>query len=349
MVKPIPAYKRIMEYVRERIKNGEYRPGDRIPSENELAKMFDVSRLTARRAIEKLADEGLLIRVPGLGTFVSGISEEKTIYVGVVIEDLFDTRGRTMTLGIMETLRSFSIYPVLFSGGERGRKSAPKKLKELLDEDVRGLIVSPFPELVNSGVLDVYISKNIPVIFIDRRVLGAYERIPVVESDNFIGGKMLGEHLRKKHGVRRALFVTSDGFEMSSVADRYRGFVEGFEGDVDSFVGGCEDIVENLLDMVSKKSYDAVFFCHDLIALTGLTVLLKGGVRVPEDIKIVGFDDRIVAKFPWPRLTTVRQDFEEMGKTAALLLVKMLRGESVPLQTKIPVEFVLRESCGCAL
>ncbi len=346
MKSPLPAYRRIMEFIRERIEKGDYGPGDRIPSENELARIFNVSRLTARRAIEKLADEGLLIRVPGLGTFVSELSKDKITYVGISIEDLSDTRGRTMTLGMVETLRSFSVYPILTQGG---KDRVLKKLRELLDEGVKGLIISPFPELSKSGILDVYLSRNIPVVFIDRRIVGKYEVVPVVESDNFMGGRMLGEHLKKRHGVRRALFVTIDGFDISSVLERYEGFKEGLKGNVDTFVGKSEDISRELPEMVLKNGYDAIFFCHDLIALTGLTALLRVGVRIPEDVKIVSFDDRIVAKYTWPRLTTVRQDFEEMGKLSALILLKLMKGERVSKENKIPVELVVRESCGCEM
>ncbi len=346
----MPAYKRIMEHIRSEMKSGKYAPGDRIPSENEIARMFGVSRLTARRAIEKLADEGLLIRIPGLGTFVSDISrveEEKMVYVGVAIDDMMDARGRAMIFGIMETLRNFSVYALLSSANSKGGEFLIKKLKEFLKEGVKGLIISPFLHLVKSGILDVYRSRGIPVVFIDRNVKGFYTDFPTVESDNRLGGKLLGEHLRKKHHVENALFVTSEGFEISSVLNRYEGFKEGLLRDVDHLVGNIDEIKKELPKVLKRKKYDAIFFCHDLLAITGLTVILREGLRIPEDIRVVSFDDRILSKFPCPRLTTVRQDFEEMGKTAALLLVKLMKGEDVPFETRIPVELVVRESCGC--
>ncbi len=345
---PLPAYRRIMEYIREEIKNGNYSPGDRIPSENELARMFGVSRLTARRAIEKLADEGLLVRIPGLGTFVSSISKEESVtYVGVAIDDLLDTRGRTMIFGITETLRNLSMYAILSSANTKGTEHLVRKLKEFLEEDVKGLIISPFPELMERGILDVYIKRGIPIVFIDRSVRGWEGKIPVVESDNRTGGKLLGEHLRKKHGLKKALFVANEGFDISSVRDRYEGFTEGFKGHVDSVVASLEDIKKLLPRMIKDEGYEAIFFCHDLLAIAGLTTLLKSGIMVPEEVKIVSFDDRILSKFPSPKLTTVRQDFEEMGKTAALFLVKRIRGEEIPERTLIPVELIVRESCGC--
>ncbi|MDR1650467.1 MAG: GntR family transcriptional regulator [Synergistaceae bacterium] len=67
----IPLYQRLYDYIRERIDGGEYRPGDRIPSESALCAMLNVSRVTARSALQKLADDGILVKSHGRGTFVA--------------------------------------------------------------------------------------------------------------------------------------------------------------------------------------------------------------------------------------------------------------------------------------
>ena len=69
-IKGIPQYVRIRELLRKAIQEGQFQVGDQIPSETELAEIYDVSRMTARRAVNDLADEGLLVRQSGLGTFV---------------------------------------------------------------------------------------------------------------------------------------------------------------------------------------------------------------------------------------------------------------------------------------
>src|SRR5579872_6100582 len=68
---PIPLYRRISDELRAKIESGEYRPGDRLPSELELARAHNVSRITSRQALDLLGSEGLLVRRQGMGTFVT--------------------------------------------------------------------------------------------------------------------------------------------------------------------------------------------------------------------------------------------------------------------------------------
>lgn len=81
-----PAYSLIMDYVKNKILSKELKPGDKVPSENELAKIFNVSRLTARKALENLEYESMVTRIQGLGTFVASAQEPlKGRRIGVLI------------------------------------------------------------------------------------------------------------------------------------------------------------------------------------------------------------------------------------------------------------------------
>ncbi len=172
-----------------------------------------------------------------------------------------------------------------------------------MEEKVSGLIISPVSGLEKSAVFKKLSSE-----------------IPVVESNNYHGGYLLGEHLKEVHNAKKAFFNTQEGTKMSSVKERYEGFKKGFKGQVDILE---VDDIENL--------YDSLFFCHDLLTLSGMFVLLRNGYKIPEDIRVVSFDDEIVTKYAFPRITTVRQNFGEIGK-----------------DEHIPVELVVRESCRCS-
>ena len=345
---PKPPYKLIMDFLREELKI-RYSPGDKIPSENELSKMFGVSRMTARKAIDRLVNEGLLVRVPGIGTFVSEVSKlskNNITYVGVAIVNVSDIRGQAMVSEITRTLRNFSVYAIFIDVDKKFSENLEKKLSYLMEEDISGLIMSPINGLEKSVVFKKLLEK-IPVIFVDRTISG-FENIPVVESNNYHGGYLLGEHLREVHNAKKALFITEENLNISSVRERYEGFKKGFKKRVDILeLNHVEDLKEVLPKIVKTKGYDSIFFCHDLLTLSGMFILLMNNYKIPEDIKIVSFDDRIVAKYAFPHITTVRQNFGEMGKIAALFLVKLLRGEKIPKTEHIPVELVVRESCGC--
>ncbi len=348
MIRPKPPYQVIVDYLKEQVLTS-YSPGDRIPSENELAKMFNVSRLTARKAIEKLVNERLLVRVQGIGTFVSDVSkyqENAPKYVGILIQNKFDERGWSLVAGIERTLEEFRLRAMMVDLDWTNPKQISKRIKSLLKQDVVGFIISPNDVLLNSKVFDDLMKTGFPMVFVDRSVEGL--KVVTVESSNYQGGLLLGRHLRKNHDVHRAVFVTEEPLSLTSVRERYEGFKQGLKGQVEAvkLKEGLKSF-EKVITMVKKDGIDAIFFCHDLLAVHGVTVLLREGLKIPEDIRIVGFDDREVAKYVYPTLTTIKQDFEALGEGAALMLVKLLKKENVPEREQVPVRLVVRGSCGC--
>ncbi|MCX7846010.1 MAG: substrate-binding domain-containing protein [Dictyoglomaceae bacterium] len=344
---PKAPYKVITDFLRERIYR-EYGPGDKIPSENELANMFKVSKLTARKAIDKLVGEGLLVRVQGIGTFVSDLArfnKNSVKAVGVLIMNRFDDRGLSIVGGIVKTLERFYINPIVVDIAQNEERYISHKLKALVNQEISGLIVSPTQTLLEVPIFKKLLSENFPIVFVDRTIEDV--DIPTVESDNYLGGVLLGKHFRKNHNVKRALFITQEGFELTSVKDRYEGFKEGLCSDVDIFISEKVETIREIIPQIKKGDYDGIFFCHDPLAIGGLFILWEAGIRLPEDIKVVSFDNRDIAKYALPKLTTVKQNFEAIGEESALFMVKILKGEEVPKRSKIPVELVVRNSCGC--
>jgi len=310
--------------------------------------MFGVSKLTARKAIDKLVSEGLLVRVQGIGTFVSDfikLNKNSIKSVGVIIMNRFDDRGLSISGGIVKTLERFYINPIIVDINQNEVKYISHKLKVLINQGVSGLIISPTQILLEVPIFQNLINENFPIVFVDRTIEDIC--IPTVESDNYLGGVLLGKHLRKVHNVKKAIFITQEGFELTSVKERYLGFKEGLCNDVDIFIADKLEKIKDILPDIKRKLYDGIFFCHDPLAIGGLFFLWESGIKPPQDIKVVSFDNRDIAKFALPKLTTVKQNFEAIGEEAALFMTKILRGEKVPNRIKIPVELVIRNSCGC--
>lgn len=95
----------------------------------------------------------------------------------------------------------------------------------------------------------------------------------------------------------------------------------------------------------SKVSFDAVFAGSDVIALSAIRAVTAAGLRVPDDVAVVGFDDIAPAAHSNPPLTTIHQDLARGAHTMVDLLFRRMAGEETPSAT-MPAELVVRESCG---
>lgn len=342
-----PVYILIMDYIKGKILSGELKPGDKVPSENELAKRFEVSRLTARKALERLEYEGIVTRIQGLGTFVASFPNTlKGKKIGVLISNYQDTRA-AMLFGILKTFQKFSMDVIPFNAEAEIMNpiNEEKLLKELLRLGIVGLIMEPRITSLSNHFLMGLIRENFPVVFVDRTIEG-FPKVPAVLSENRSGGRMIGKHM-KKHGISRALFVTEEPLEVSSVKERYEGLKEEIKEVHYELVIDYDKDFMRITNQVVANDIQAIFFCNDYLAVRGITFLKDQGKRIPGDLSVYGFDDLRVSIYTNPRLTTVKQDFQAMGELAALQLVKKLLGESVEPEKHIPVTLVVRESCGC--
>ncbi|HOJ88633.1 MAG TPA: GntR family transcriptional regulator [Pseudothermotoga sp.] len=342
-----PAYVLIMDYVRNRILSKELKPGDKVPSENELARMFNVSRLTARKALENLEYESMVTRIQGLGTFVASAQEPlKGCRVGVMITNYQDTRA-SLLFGVVRTLQKFSVNVIPFNLDISFASPfhEEKVLRELMKLEIKGLIIEPRITSLSDTLLVSLIKENFPIIFVDRAIDG-FPKVSVVISDNRTGGQLIGRHM-KKHHISNALFVTEEPFDVSSVRERFEGIKHEIANVSWKMIGDYDRDFEMLTEYIRKEEIQAIFFCNDYLAIRGITYLKEYGKNIPRDVSVYGFDNLRVSVYAHPRLTTVNQDFQAMGELAALQLVKIFLGESFSYEERIPVSLIVRESCGC--
>jgi DNA-binding LacI/PurR family transcriptional regulator len=106
-------------------------------------------------------------------------------------------------------------------------------------------------------------------------------------------------------------------------------------------------LVARLLE--AKVAFEAVFAVNDETAIGAIRGLEEAGLRVPDDVRVVGFDDIGMAAWVRPALTTVQASPRVLGRTATEVLIARIRGRPTALETRIPTSLVIRASCGCAL
>jgi LacI family sucrose operon transcriptional repressor len=193
------------------------------------------------------------------------------------------------------------------------------------------------------------VSMDIPVVMIERKL---EEGTIVIQCDNYMGGKLAAEHLIAKGCKSLIHFSGIDKEDMPADA-RAEAFVDVCEKKgVKHYEKKCSVNVYNKLDYHEhiKKALqevgdaDGVFASSDLIAAQVIQVCTDFGIKIPEQLKLVGFDDVDIAQLTTPSITTIRQPIKEMSEWAVEAIKKRLDGQVVPEQIKLPVTLIERQS-----
>jgi LacI family transcriptional regulator len=200
------------------------------------------------------------------------------------------------------------------------------------------------------GYVQALSQARIPVLTIDHP--RAHAEFPSIAADSYGGARAAMAHLAEL-GHRRVAFV-GGAPELQSAHDRRRAYddavaVLGFARDDrlvlegDYTLEGGRRAAEEILKL--RKRPTAVFAANDLSAFGLMAVLQQRGLRVPEDISVIGFDDLPAAAQWHPALTTVRQPIDELGRAAVNTLLALISGLGAPAtQVTLPTELVVRDS-----
>ena len=256
--------------------------------------------------------------------------------------------------GIKERAVASNFDLLLFSGHISADFSAEYSyVARCRRHHIEGVILMGFsrtdPELMH------LLSEQIPIVAIDLDLVGA--RATYVTSDNVEAAATVVQYLRvldytriahisgilaSRPGIDRILGYRS-GLERAELPFREDYLVEGDFYESTGYAG-----MERLLAL--EQPPEAVFCASDMMALGAIRAAHAAGLRVPEDIAIVGFDDAAFASMMEPALTTVRQDKAGLGAAACEALMRIIdQASSTPPVVILAADLVVRESCGAAL
>ncbi len=250
--------------------------------------------------------------------------------VAIVVLDVSNPFFTDVVHGAEEAVEQAGGMLIVCNSGEDQARER-RHLDMLEEQRVRGLLVTPVGDGHHKR-LERLIKRGIPVVLVDRGT-GEPNRCSV-SVDDVLGGRLAAQHLLEC-GHRRIAFVGGP-FSIRQVADRHAG-AEAVLAEQDgielqtvqtrtlSATAGRE-AAEAICAMPPARRPTAVFCANDLLALGALQGLVTGGLRVPQDVAIVGYDDIDFAAAAAVPLTSVRQPREQLGRTAAELLLEEADG-----------------------
>ena len=243
-----PMYRQIFDDLIRGISDGTYSAGARLPSEKELADLYSVSRITSKKALEMLADRGIIMRKPGKGSFVldssrQNLEQQDLNYENTadsesgdesgrqntegsrqlfgVIMDMFDpTFGCELLQGIeyeCRRLRTDIMLRFTYGSGEEEARA----ISEMRSRGAQGiLLMCSQNETYNEDVLKLCVEKY-PLVFFDRDMKGL--PVPAVTTDNYTASCELTEYLINK-GHKKICFASHSSMQTSTVKERFYGY-----------------------------------------------------------------------------------------------------------------------------
>lgn len=278
------------------------------------------------------------------------LANQCTNTIGLIFSDISSEFFVPMLRGIQSGAR-LDGYRLLISihGALADEAQTPLPLGE---HNTDGVLV--FVNSVPDSELQRFEQMGFPVILI-HRTTPEQVNMPSVTVENKKGARMLVDHLIQVHNCQRIAFLTGqEGHEDSHWREMgYRESLTAHHIPFDPQLVAAGGFNRHQARAAVQKwlqdgtELDAVFAGDDEAAIGVLDAFADAGVRVPQDVAVVGFDDIYLAQNLNPPLTTVRAPTEEVGSLAAKQLVRLIQGETVEPLLLLPTELVIRQSCGC--
>jgi len=327
----------------------------------DIAKKLKVSPATVSRglqdhpSISKKTKKKIFEMVEQMGYrtnhFARNLRQQETKTIGVIVHEL-NSNFITSVLAGIEKVTTEAGYDIIIAHSSESAKKEAANAKNLFNKRVDGLIASLSFDTTNLDHFKPFFDKGVPVLFFDRVEQDGNNTVVVI--DNTRCGYIATSHLIEQ-GCKRIAHVTSS-LQRNVYSLRYKGYQDAlFDNKIpldekllivsDLSEQAGIDAAKQLIKM--KPMPDGVFLTNDFVAAVCMRTLKEHGVRIPEDIAVVGFNNDAIGKLIEPALTTINYPGIDMGEIVARNLINHLKGISDIKQTNTIIvrsELIVRQS-----
>ena len=362
LAKPRPLYLQIVDDIKSKIEKGYYNIGDSIGSQQQLAGEYDVSLITVKKAIAELVNQRILFSRVGKGTYVARKQPvpdfTKMTTIGLVLRDL-NTPFFSRIVESVERYSSEKNFNLLLSTSSSREEKEETQIRHFLDIGVSGMIIASMTcQYKATSTIRKLHDDGFPYVMVSYM---DDKDINFVGTDHEYGAFLATEHLIKL-GYKKIGHINT---EKGNILGEMR--LSGFAGALSQYNIPCKE--EYIYRMPLTENADeytigyeigsrflrlsdrpqALFVYRDLVALGFQRAVLDGGLKVPEDVAIVGFDNIRRGAVAPVHLTTVHQPTEEIGRIAIQMLSDQIEGKPIRNRVILKPHLVIRDSCGATL
>jgi LacI family transcriptional regulator len=354
--KPSFLYRQLADLLRKEIESGGLKPGDMLPSMDDLAEKYNINKATVRQAIADLMSSGMVFSVPAKGTFVSDPSQHRTAATKRLSIGWISTVGDSGNTGryhteimdaVREHVQALGGHLLVFSAAKMTTSNFYNAIGEA---NLDGAVVVGPPK---EDPMKRIILSDLPVVMLDDRLRS--RRIDSIMVDNEGGGYQAVEHLASL-GHKRFAFV-SGPHSWGVCQDRLNGALNalkdaGFDESAATIIesdftpDGGRQSARRILGLNPRPT--GIFFFNDEMAAGALQTFYElSDIHVPRDMSVVGFDDISWAQLAHPQLTTIHVEKEIMGREAVEHLYRSITDNNhLPTTMIVPTRLVVRKSTG---
>ncbi len=327
----------------------------------DIAKQLDLSAATVSRAlkdhpaINKHTKKKITDLAEKLGyrsnNFASNLRRQRTNTIGVMVHEL-RSQFMTSVLAGIEKISTEANYDLIIAHSSETFKKEAANAQNLFHKRVDGVIASLAFDTEDLSHFKPFERKGIPVIFFDR-VFEDSEGAKVIINNRKAGYEATA-HLIEQ-GCKRIAHITAN-LKRNVYAERLKGYQQALTEHglkyIDKYV-----IVDDLSEEASihsarkilamKPMPDGIFITNDFCAAVCIQTLKEAGIRIPEDIAVVGFNNDVISKIIEPKLSTINYPGNEIGEIVARNLINHLQGNTnIHLTNTIIIksELIIRES-----
>lgn len=350
-------YKTLLGRLKADILNGKYASGAHFPSVRALERSYGIPRSTIGHALDELSYQGLISRKQGRGTFVTsqGASRQIGLIVpGVAVTDFYGPIVSEINAAAHETGYTLHFAEVFSKDRAERIRQVCELVAEFVKKRFAGIIYEPLAgssgDEANRMVLEVLDRAKIPVVLLDCDIVPFPSRSghDVVGTNDVEAGAVMVRHLLGR-GVRKFHFVMG-AVSPSTFENRLYGAMSAIR----AWRRNCKTVIlrTDPADCTALKRHlrkygrpDAFVCSNDLNAAVLNQTLNELGLSVPKDVLLAGFADLPIASLMTPKLTTIRQNRDQMGRMAfKRLLERMADRDLTPNEILFPATLVVRES-----
>lgn len=311
-----------------------------------LKNSSSISKATVKKIIDKAEELGYRHN-----NFASNLRKQKSHTIGVLVHEL-NSNFVTSVLAGIEKITTLAGYDLIIAHSGETYKKEVANVNNLFHKRVDGLIASLSFDTKDLDHFKLFTDKNIPLIFFDR--VEENSDIPKVIIDNYKNGYQATQHLIDQ-GCKRIVTVTAN-LSRNVYAQRFRGYKDALYDNgikYDEKMLLINDLseksgIESAKEILKMKPMpDGVFITSDFTAAVFIRTLKEHGIRVPEDIAIVGFNNDAISKIIEPQLTTINYPGMDVGEITARNLIGHLKGEINMSHTNtiiVKSELIIRKS-----